>query len=319
MGPAYDKTDLKEESFPEKSPRRNLKSCTGCSNAKKWCSVKNKHGKIPCNRCVEHKIDCIFVSARRTIKERVTKGKVKKGAVAQEELEKPTEVPRIGKFKTIVTSLAHPIMFNYISEDPDDPMQCHWCDDAVYGLLGLGEKEVEVVDNDDGQGYTEVVDGHIAGGYPPSRMCGFCTLDRLRITACKVHEIEFIDGMDPENFDHEAALDFMQPGNPAPFDWCSICPMPAFFACCKKLEDMGYQQDEIEEGEERGCGLALCESCAVALVNDHGGELPGLLDKLGLEKVEKAKVDKEAGRFLLRADADFLHPDGELLGRMAAG
>ncbi|KAK4690252.1 hypothetical protein P7C71_g6493, partial [Lecanoromycetidae sp. Uapishka_2] len=86
---------------------------------------------------------------------------------------------------------------------------------------------------------------------------------------------------------------------------------------------MGTQQkatdqavDEIADGEERGCGLKLCESCAVALVNDHGGVLPGLLDSL---KLEKSKLKKGEGDFLLRADADFLHPDGELLRRMAAG
>lgn len=197
-------------------------------------------------------------------------------------------------------------------------MPCHWCDDTVYGLLGLGEVEVEVVDNGDGQGYTEVLDGHVAAGYPLSRMCGFCTLDRLKITACKTHEIEPIEGIDPETFDPNSALEYMTPdaASSAPFDWCSICPAAALFACCKPMEDMGYQADEIAKGEETGCGLKLCEPCAVALVNDHGGALPQLLGKLMLEK---SKLTKENRGFVLRADADFLHPDGELLRRMAAG
>ena len=92
-------------------------------------------------------------------------------------------------FMTITIKLAHHILFNYISEQDGDSMPFHWCDDPIYGLLGLGEVEVEVMDNGDMQGLTEAVDGHTAAGYTPSRMCGFCTLDRLRITACKVHDI----------------------------------------------------------------------------------------------------------------------------------
>ncbi len=310
-GPALDQGSCVEESSNER-PNRNRKSCTACLNDKKWCSVKNKHGMAPCNYCIDKKIDCTSVPARRTVRDRVKRSKAKKAAETKEEPEKAFKGPETGNFMTIRTKLAHPINFNYMSENPDEPMPCHWCDDAVYGLLGLGDVDAEVVDNGDGQGYTEIVDGHVAAGYPPSRMCGFCTLDRLQITACEVHEIFPIDGMDPDNFDHEAAKDFMLPGmaSSAPFAWCSVCPYPAFFACCKKMEDMGYQQDEIAEGEEKGCGLFLCEPCAATLVNDHGGRLQGLLDILKLEEGD--------GSFVLRADADFLHPNGELLRRMAA-
>jgi len=311
-GLSLDQGSCVEESSSERLGRRNLKSCAACLKAKKWCSVKNKHGKIPCNHCIDTKLDCTFEPAKRIFLARVKRSKEQNAAPLKQELERAAKEPKTGKFKTITTSLAHPINFNYQSEDPDEPMPCHWCDDVVYGLLGLGDMEVEVMDEGDGQGYTEVVDGHTAAGYPPSRMCGFCTLDRLRITACKVHEIEPIEGMDLEDFDHRAATDFMMPGiaSSAPFAWCSVCPRPAFFTCCKRMKDMGYQQDEIADGEVKGCGLVLCESCAVILVNEHGGDLPGLIDGLKLEKGD--------GGFGLRADADFLHPNGELLRRMAA-
>ena len=103
-----------------------------------------------------------------------------------------------------------------MSEQDGDPIPCHWCDDPIYGLLGLGEVEVEVevMDNGDGQGFTEVVDGHTAAGYAPSRMCGFCTLDRLRITACKLHDMEPIEGMDPAKFDYGSTTDLDDA-------WCS--------------------------------------------------------------------------------------------------
>ncbi|KAL2059576.1 hypothetical protein ABVK25_000869 [Lepraria finkii] len=141
-------------------------------------------------------------------------------------------------FMTTTTKLAHHIHFNYISEQDGDPMPFHWCDDPIYGLLGLGEVEVEVMDNGDMQGLTEAVDGHTAAGYASSRMCGFCTLDRLRITACEVHDIEPIERMDPAKFDYGSITDWMIPGAAvsAPFLWCSICPAPAFFACCSEME-----------------------------------------------------------------------------------
>lgn len=59
--------------------------------------------------------------------------------------------------------------YKYMSKDPNEQMPCHSLDDALCGLLGLGDVDVEVLDNGDGQGYAEVVDGHVATGYLPSR------------------------------------------------------------------------------------------------------------------------------------------------------
>ena len=117
--------------------------------------------------------------------------------------------------------------------------------------------------------------------------------------------------MNLDSFDYGSVNDYFLPGMAAtaPFPWCSVCPAPAFFACCKKMEDMGYLPDEIPEGE-LGCGLLLCEACAVGLVNEHDSVLENLIDRL--------KEDGAEGIFDLRADADFLHPKGELLRRMAA-
>lgn len=45
--------------------------------------------------------------------------------------------------------------------------------------------------------------------------------------------------------------------------------------------------DALGECDQKGCGLLLCESCAVTLVNEHDGNLEGLLDRL--------KGDEEEG------------------------
>ena len=285
------------------------KGCNQCSRAKKWCSLKNKNPSVPCSYCRQNGEECSFEPLRRQVARAQTRTKRKTAVATEEGAPKAVVGHDTKRFMTITTRLAHPILFNYMSEIDDDPIPCHWCDDEVYGLLGLGEVEVEVMDNGDGQGFTEVVDGHVAAGYSPSRMCGFCTLERLRIAACKVHDIEPIEGIDPESFDYSSITEWMMPGSAssAPFRWCSICPAPAFFNCCSEIDPM----DMLCDGGGKGCGLLLCESCAVILVNEHDGILEGLLDRL--------KEDEEDVGFGLRADADFLHPNGELLRRMAAG
>ena len=217
-----------------------------------------------------------------------------------------------GRFRTITTKLAHPIQFNYVYDDEEEIAPCHWCEDAIYGILGLGEVEVKVIDSGDGQGYTEVSNGHTAT-YGHSRMCAFCTTDRLKITACQKHEMQLIEGMDPETFDYQAVTEWMMPGmaSLAPFAWCSICPSPAFFCCSTKPDiDMDGQEVNLYLGEQKGCGLLLCEACATNLVNEHEGKLEDLIDGLGNGGGD--------GGFGIRADANFLHPEGELLRRMGA-
>ena len=299
-------------SLDQDQPGRK-KGCTQCSRAKKWCSLKNKNPSLPCNLCRDNGEECSFEPLKHQARKR--RSKTKHRSKVLEEKESTSAAPGrqdAKRFRTITTKLAHPINFNYVAKE-DDPLFCHWCDDLVHGLLGLGSVEVEVLDNEDGQGLTEVVDGHTAKGHLPSRMCGFCTLDRLKITACKVHEVKPLADTEPGCFDYDSVIDWMAPGQAAlaPFPWCSICPAPAFFACCcetDEIDALGFGQDEAAD---KGCGLLLCESCAVTLVNEHNGVLEGLIDTL--------KEEEKEGGFGLRADADFLHPKGELLRRMAAG
>ncbi len=297
-------------SLDQERPGRK-KGCTQCSRAKKWCSLKNKNPSLPCNLCRDNGEDCNFEPLKHQARKR--KPKKRRRSKVWEEKE-PTSGALVGQdpkcFRTITTKLAHPIKFNYMANE-DDPLPCHWCDDLVHGLLGLGNAEVGVFDNEDGQGLTEVVDGHTTKGHLPSRMCGFCTLDRLRITACKVHEVEPLVDMEPGCFDYDSVIDWMAPGQAAsaPFPWCSICPAPACFACCSGTDEINMLGQDDADGE--GCGLLLCESCAVTLVNEHDGVLEGLIDRL--------KEEEEEGGFSLRADADFLHPKGELLRRIAGG
>ena len=222
------------------------------------------------------------------------------------------EPAKSNRRRIIKTKLAHPIQFNYAYDDEEGIAPCHWCEDAVYGIFGLGEVEVEVIEGEDGQSFVEVAGGH-AGTYGHSRMCEFCTLDRLKMTACRNHDIEPIEGMDPEKFDYDAVMEWMMPGmaSLAPFAWCSICPSPAFYFCSTKPSiDTDGQEEDLFLGDQKGCGLLLCNSCAIPLVSEHGGKLDRLIDSL--------ENDEDDGGFGIRADASFLHSKGELLRRMGA-
>ena len=286
------------------------KGCNQCSQSKKWCSLKNKNPSLPCQFCRKNGDECNFEQSQlhagkskpRRKRRAALSGKGSTILTHESQATKPTVVIR--------TKLAHPVMFNF-DADEEDPLPCHWCDDLLHGLLGLGSVDIEVIEQGDGKGYNEIKDGHTSKGHLPSRMCSICTLKYLMIAACKIHDIEPITHMDPVHFDYSSTTKWMEPGQArlAPFTWCSICPAPAFFRCCAEMDEIDLLGLGQDEGVGKGCGLLLCECCAVTLVNEHDGVLEGLIDKL--------KQEDDCGLLSLRADADFLHPNGELLRRMA--
>ena len=294
-------------------PRIPKVECTQCLQGKKRCSYR--HHKEQAERSHDGNEDSIHTVQLMDLPPITSdKEKGKECGIRSHKRNEPAGVvpTKSSRSRTITTKLAHPIQFNYTYDDDEGIAPCHWCEDVIYGILGLGEVEVEVIDSGDGQGYTEVSNGHTET-YGHSRMCAFCTTDRLKITACQNHELQLIEGMNPEIFDYQAVMEWMMPGmaSLAPFAWCSICPNPAFFCCSTKPNiDMDGQEEDLYLGEQKGCGLLLCESCAVSLVNEHEGKLENLIDGLGNGGGD--------GGFGIRADANFLHPEGELLRRMAA-
>ncbi|MCJ1422344.1 hypothetical protein MMC29_000224 [Sticta canariensis] len=228
------------------------------------------------------------------------------------------------------TRLAHPIKFNFQPLAEDDQIACHWCDSMVYGILGLGLVHVSVVDGGDSEGYIERENGHTADGHLPSRMCIDCTTRRIRITACRVHgmqELPMMKGavVDPETQARSLEHGLHDDGSaPPPFDWCSICPNVAYYACGKSDDDT--VPDSVPENTDTssraeivdrcgcGCGLRLCADCTFTLVGKHDGDLTRFLTGLLSSDNTPRGLDSNFG-FELRADADFLHPDGELMRR----
>lgn len=170
------------------------------------------------------------------------------------------------------------------------------------------------MDFHDGNGYIELCGGYFEAGMETSRMCDNCAFARLAIAACLKHEVQdisLIEGMDINDMDLDCIYDYLRPGMAAtaPFSWCSICPNPALYACCKQADMLVSEPDEVEGTEQKhGCGLKLCGDCAACLVHDSEGALEAL--------VEKIREEDPSG-MSLRADADMILPGGELVGRIA--
>jgi len=279
------------------TPERPYKSCTACRKVKKRCSLESNdgYGYHSCTRCEGLGQTCTFKPIhqrdRKTLPERQPK-----------DVETPQDIyiPTAGLTMTIKTGFAHPISF---SHDPpaDGSAPCHWCENLTYGILGLPQRRVEVIDYQSGEGYVEINGGHTADGVPPSRMCNVCTFARMKILGCSAHDIQPIIKEIPDT------LDIMQWMDPdmmadAPFEWCSVCPRPASYECGNTSPaDMRLSDDSVV-----GCGLKLCEDCALGLVNEHGGDLTEYLRAL----------EENDDNFTLRADAYFLRSDGHLLSRI---
>ncbi|MCJ1268552.1 hypothetical protein MMC22_008440 [Lobaria immixta] len=221
---------------------------------------------------------------------------------ADEILERASEKKAQDRINFVLsTRLAHPIQFDFRRLNCDDDTACHWCDDIAYGILGLGVVQVSVMDCGDGEGYVELEHGHTAIGHLPSRMCSHCTKLRVSIVGCKIHEMQEIPMMQGVAVDQKDYLELCL-GESGPLEWCSVCPDVAHYACAKS---------DILSLDDYGCGLRLCTICMVKLVGNHDGNLTSFLTEL-FKDVQQG----QHATLGVRADAEFLHPEEELMRRV---
>jgi hypothetical protein len=282
-----------------------------------------------------------------------------------------------GKIMYITTSYCHPIQFNWTPPAPLSPspysqpkpsleikassFPCHFCTDPglSYAIAGLGSKLVEVIQwkPDPTAGYEELEGGWVQAGEEGTRMCIQCTMERVMICLCTDHMIRPIKGLDPRNFDFGSAMQgilnqILSRGKPdheriassradAPeVKWCSICIEPAFFECCVRppFTTSGL---ETSPSDDIGCGLLLCEVCALRMRGQHQHRrvptpLPTPPGSGGVttrhESDEPAKTIMTLDEHIsaassdlfhypdgLRADVCFLKADSELMRRQGAG
>ncbi|KAI4124235.1 MAG: hypothetical protein LQ338_004914 [Usnochroma carphineum] len=306
-GPSLDQLALYNPTGLTKS--RLFVTCTQCRQAKQWCSLtKDRDG--PCNRCIANDIPCTFEALPKSIKaahlylRNHQKALQAQSSIIQQELNPAlsgSSNPSATQTGTMTTRLPHPIQFNH---EPHE--SCSWCLDLLHGLLGYGT--VHPLVRDTPSGYIEISGGHRSQGYLPSRMCVSCTLDRFQILGCEAHELQTLEGVNSEGFDPEVVMEALMAGtvSDVEWEWCCVCPNPAVFRCGRAME--GF---DGEDGEA-GCGLRLCEECAITMAMESGGDLEGLIEK----KMKEAEGE-EGLEYTVRADAEFLLRKGELLRRAA--
>jgi hypothetical protein len=282
-----------------------------------------------------------------------------------------------GKVMKITTSFCHPIQFNWepppplpqspyslpksLSEIQASSFPCHFCTNPglSYAIGGLGDRIVEVIQwsHDIAFGYEELEGGWSEEGQEQTRMCHYCTTERMLICICPDHMIRPIKGLDPRTFDFDSAFQGLlnqllnlrtsEDGITADtledvmdVKWCSICPHPAFFECCVRPPCTKFGIETLPT-DDIGCGLLLCEVCAFRMTGrrqhdrvptpsqphpDHGDvatintrEEPIKTIMTLDEHINAASKDMFHYNDGVRADACFLKADGELMRRQSAG
>ncbi|KAL8686238.1 MAG: hypothetical protein Q9218_007250 [Villophora microphyllina] len=258
---------------------RQYVSCKACRQDKKRCALRPDQNP-PCNRCKAANTTCDF----QPLKASTSKKK------------RPSQLPNNQAFSSTIfpsrTRLAQPILFNYepLENSSDTSPPCHFCFDPLYGLLGIGP--VNTLQK--------------AQSNMPTRVCVCCTSERLQIIACEYHDLQPLANMNPDTFDHEKVTEYLISGyvynGNMDWEWCSMCPTAASYACRHPAEDE-HDRDGLlirqPKGEE-GCGLRLCDTCAYMLYQESHRDFETLVER----KVMMG--EREEGEFGVRADAELL-------------
>ncbi|KAF2433104.1 hypothetical protein EJ08DRAFT_89113 [Tothia fuscella] len=300
--------------------KRRYIQCTECRTRRVTCSLKKKTDVPPCSFCDQNGVECTFLPLRKASSKKSSKSS--KASDSQQSVAENAQIaPSV---KTIYTSLCHPISFLMM------PEECHWCANPAYGILGLGWVDPLVLPSDDNLQYTELRDGHRAQGSEPSRMCIDCCISRIAIINCPEHELRPVDGirtrdgspsnglpssddLDLDDFDFQASFSRLMTNTVLPTDrWCHICPNVALYQCCTPQEEdkFGDPWDPMSD-EAQGCGLFLCEACAMTL--NEEGSLDAVIDRI--QEAQNGGPEQDKWFMGQRADAEFFTTTDNLLMR----
>lgn len=185
----------------------------------------------------------------------------------------------------------------------------------------MGLVKIKVIDPGLGTGLLEFYGGGHSETLPPNKMCQLCTFSRMKIINCNEHLMVAVDHT--EELDEIAKSPDLTAEVLATLDErkeagdeikiCSICPSLAMYecACIGEFDAEGNPAGELNENREMiegviGCGLNVCEICAVTLANKAGNLA---------QAIKRAKLTTSlTGDYPdgVRADVEFLTEDGLL-------
>ena len=199
--------------------------------------------------------------------------------------------------ETIETRFCHPIEFDYLDKtNGDEP--CHFCVEPALPLIGLGRRDVEVIELEDGKGFEEISGGHDAEGVENTKVCAGCTVKRLQIVVCQRHQLRPISGVNSCLLQEKIAIGqlFKDSHRANRRKWCAICPSLASYECCAPTT----------QNATTTCGLELCAKCMAELVGRHKGNLQDMLHEI-------PNIRTRERPYGLRADHELLLEDGLLM------
>ncbi|KAF2829626.1 hypothetical protein CC86DRAFT_344135 [Ophiobolus disseminans] len=333
------------------STRKHIQ-CTYCRVEKKRCSLKKKTDKPPCKHCKNHGIGCTFYDLPKTARESKAAARQKAALGPTDgdapEVSKPgsdffsTEdledmmredeevfsrepTPEIemednagnkGPLTKIKTCFAHPMRFNVELENTTD---CNFCEFPLFAFVGHFEREVHVIQWYSGLGYTET-GGGFCEGKGVTQMCTDCTVARLQVICCPNHEFQSVFEGDDAPPDFDAMATEIMTAEPASAEfryqlqrWCAMCFSAATWGCATVQPSLANDEETV------GCGLRLCDTCAVTLRDVHDWDLEQMAAEMDWRPKTKEE-DEQTGNLAgqARADVGLLRSSGLLMKNMGA-
>ena len=338
--------DWNEYPAPKVKPRKSLpQACLRCEEAGKDCSLLNgQDSSYGCIICEIEGVPCdaaTGATAASHKKEEITSRPKKGDAASHKEKEQDTKsknstrhnegnrakkrpiekasddeleilahkkkkkhiskpsLPKGSTRREIVTKLCHPITFGDESNESD--ISCDFCTTASYAVFGLGQKRVSVVDSGPTKPFTEISGGHTEAGESHTHICSDCTMRRFCILTCQDHDLVPFRSAESAIMNINDALERLLENKPDSSDvWCSLCPALALYGCTT-----------ASAIDDKGCGLVLCETCAVEMTGRYDYDLMKMLEEANDEVTDSRP-------FGYRADLELMKPgDGPLARYMA--
>ncbi|PPJ54118.1 hypothetical protein CBER1_01112 [Cercospora berteroae] len=203
--------------------------------------------------------------------------------------ERPSTIQPKIMTRKIETSFTYPIYFNCDDAEHSTILRdCLFCTSPEAAVYGFGLRQTHIEDYQDSRRCEEV-----SRRMRPTSLCTLCTTTRMNILFCEKHDMRPIVGVYKQTgaaYDEEVDVHHVEDLKGI----CAICPLRAVYECAS-------EKSSTEDGN--GCGLRLCEPCALKVEMEHDGNLRHALSLL----------PSKVGEMLqLRADCELLRDDGAL-------
>ncbi|GIZ40363.1 hypothetical protein CKM354_000370400 [Cercospora kikuchii] len=271
----------------KKSHNRNRRrkvpgDCLECSTESRRCQYQlddtGQYDSAGCISCHDNGLPC-------TIREKLPSALVNDSP----QTDMPAKISTSEADLTDSNCYWYPTYFNCDdAEHSANVRDCLFCTSPEAAIYGFGLRQTHIEDHQDSRRCEEV-----SRRMRPTSICTICTTARMNVLLCEEHDMRPIVGV----YKQTGAACYEEVDVHHVEDLkgiCAICPLQAVYECAS-------EKSSTEDGN--GCGLRLCEPCALKVEMEHDGNLRHTLSSL----------PSKVGEMLqLRADCELLRDDGAL-------